>query len=118
MESPLKLVRKLKRFSPLKINKAAFKRKPGRPRKPDVSYPITIRVTKEDHKLLGVWAKERGKPIREMNHIIIGAFLLCEEGGHVETIKRLNMERAVLCDELAKYIEAFGKIPGRADLKH
>jgi hypothetical protein len=45
-----------------------------------------------------------------MNHLVIEGFLLCEEGGHAKTIERLTMERAVLCDELARYISRFGKL--------
>jgi hypothetical protein len=48
--------------------------------------------------------------MRMMIHQMTESFILCKEQDHIKIIQRLTTDRALLCDELARYIEVYGKL--------
>ena len=111
MKTLLKLLRKIIRLSPLKFDKKLFRRGPGRPPNSGLPEYKHIGLTKPDYILVKGWARARGITMRMTVHELIESFILCKEQDHIKIIQRLTTDRALFCDELARYIKCFGKIP-------
>jgi hypothetical protein len=78
------LLRAIGHLSPLKLNRKLFHKPEHRPPHSGLKLAKTLWYSKEDHRVITVWAKERKITNIAMGHILVTSFIPFTEQQHEE----------------------------------